>query len=33
LRGDLDFLIALRQIEHSFSHSPGCADKQHAHAR
>src|SRR5258708_13467830 len=31
--GDLDFPIALRQIEHSLSHAPGRADEHYAHGR
>jgi hypothetical protein len=33
LRHDLDFPIALRQIEHSSSHAPSRANQQHAHGR
>src|SRR6266478_3486948 len=33
LRGDLDFPIALRQIEHSLSRAPGRADEHYAHGR
>jgi hypothetical protein len=32
-RGDLDFPIALRQMEHSFSHATGGANQQHTHGR
>jgi hypothetical protein len=33
LRGDLDFCIALGQVEHGFSHAPSRANEQYAHGR